>query len=92
MAKRMQFPTNQFPTNQFPTNQFTTRYFRITCKVSRAIKLVKALYDIAPRYVFVTEERGVEKNTVLLTFSIPYGICDSEIALLDNVIDYLLKE
>ena len=82
MAKRM----------QFPTNQFTARYFRITCKVSRATKLVKALYDIAPRYEFVTEERGVEKNTVLLTFSIPYGTCDSELKLLDNVIDYLLKE
>ena len=82
MAKRM----------QFPTNQFTTRYFRITCKVTRATKLVKALYDIAPRYGFVTEERGVEKSTVLLTFSIPSGTCDSEVTLLDNVIDYLLKE
>lgn len=82
MAKRM----------QFPTNQFTTRYFRITCKVTRATKLVKALYDIAPSYGFVTEERGVEKNTVLLTFSIPYGTCDSELTLLDSMIDYLLKE
>lgn len=82
MAKRM----------QFPTNQFTARYFRITCKMSRATKLVKALYAIAPRYGFVTEERGVEKNTILLTFSIPYGTCDSEVTLLDNVIDYLLKE
>ena len=72
--------------------QFTTRFFRITCKESRATKLVKALYDIAPRYGFVTEERGVEKNTVLLTFSIPYGTCNSEVMLLDNVIDYLLKE
>jgi hypothetical protein len=53
---------------------------------------VRDLYAIAPRYGFVTEERGVEKNTVLLTFSIPYGTCDSEITLLDNVIDYLLKE
>ena len=82
MAKRM----------QFPTTQFTTRYFRITCKMSRATKLVKALYAIAPRYGLVTEERGAEKNTVLLTFSIPYGTCDSELKLLDNVIDYLLKE
>ena len=82
MAKRM----------QFPTNQFTTRYFRITCKMSRATKLVKDLYAIAPRYGFVTEERGVEKNTVLLTFSIPSGTCDSEVMLLDGMIDYLLKE
>ena len=82
MAKRM----------QFPTNQFTARYFRITCKVTRAIKLFKDLYTIAPRYGFVTEERGVEKNTVILTFSIPYGTCDSELTLLDNMIDYLLKE
>ena len=82
MAKRM----------QFPTNQFTTRYFRITCKVTRATKLVKDLYAIAPRYGFVTEERSVKKNTVLLTFTIPSGTCDSEVTLLDNMIDYLLKE
>ena len=82
MAKRM----------QFPTNRFTARYFRITCKVTRAIKLARSLYDIAPRYGFVTEERGVEKNTVMLIFAIPYGTCDSELTLLDNVIDYLLKE
>lgn len=77
---------------QLSTNTFTSRYFRIACKVSRATKLVKDLYAIAPRYCFITEEPSNKKGVILLTYTIPSGACDSELELIDNMIDFLLKE
>lgn len=77
---------------QLPINTFTNRYFRIACKVSRATKLVRDLYAIAPSYACLDEEKSDTKGMLVLTFSIPSGTCDSELILIDNIIDYLLGE
>lgn len=77
---------------QIPYNQFHKRYIRVACKVSRATKLVKDLYAIAPNYACLGEEKSDTKGMLILTFSIPYGTCDSELMLLDSMIDYLLGE
>lgn len=77
---------------QLPISTFTNRYIRVACKVSHATKLVRDLYAIAPTYECLGEEKSDTKGVLVLTFSIPSGTCDSELILIDNVIDYLLGE
>lgn len=79
MAKRM----------QFPTNQFTARYFRITCKMSFSTDFINDMHTIAPEYKFTTDKACRNKQDIVLTFTIPSGTCDSEITIIDNMIDYL---
>lgn len=77
---------------QLSNDKFTSRYFRIACKVSRATKLVKDLYTIAPNYMCLGEEKSDTKGMIVFTFSIPSGTRDNELILIDNIIDYILGE
>jgi len=60
--------------------------------VSRATKVVKAMYDIATCFMFIEEAKTSDPRVHKLVFDIPTGTSAKELELIDGILDYLIKE
>ena len=71
---------------------YNNMFFHVLCPVSRATKVVKAMYSIATCFMFIEEAKTSVPRVHKLVFDIPTGTSAKELELVDGIINYLIKE